>query len=69
MVWRLPPQGDAEGPNLHHLHSTASNGATYINLTLCARGALKEQAKIMVSADGRRVVGHAGARLLADVAE
>ncbi|MGW4825902.1 VOC family protein, partial [Streptomyces sp. NPDC004227] len=31
--------------NLHHLHSTASSGSAYINLTLCARGALKRQAQ------------------------
>jgi hypothetical protein len=25
VIWRLPPQGDTEGPlPLHHLHSTAS---------------------------------------------
>src|SRR5664279_162674 len=34
-AWRLPPQGDAEGPqNLHLLHSIASQRPTYTPTSL-----------------------------------
>ena len=53
MVWRLPPQGDAEGPqNPHLLHSTASSIVRLCDLTLRAHGALKSQVKSSGSSVG-----------------
>jgi hypothetical protein len=48
-----PRRATPKGQNLHHLHSTASSEVSYIDLTLCARGALKQQAKKALSAGGK----------------
>ena len=54
--WRLPPQGDAEGPDLHLPHSTASSKVT---CTTTSPSALVEH---LNDKPGFRNFGHADVR-------
>jgi hypothetical protein len=73
-VWYLPPQGDTEGPNLHHPHSTPSR--SYLPAPFRARDARRNSShhpmwirsggrgETSTTGGHRRVIYHATRRLI-----